>query len=65
MPGHVLHFAMHALSQPVEQVGFIFIQFNAGDAKLLEAQFDSPLPDLIGKLPVVFCRGRIQFMTPR
>ncbi len=51
--GHVGHVAMIAALQPVEQVLFIFRQFDAGDADGLKTEFNAPCLDPGGKLMVI------------
>ncbi len=54
---HVVHFAMAAGGQPVEQMGFGLAQFGVGDADLLEAKRVPPGLDVAGQGGVVDRNG--------
>ena len=49
MPRHVVHLAVLALREPVAQPGFVFAEFDVGDAELLEAEFAAPAADVFGE----------------
>ena len=50
---HVIHAAVMAGCQPLQQKGFIVIQLRVGDADLLEAEFLTPALDLLAQRRVI------------
>ena len=46
-------FAVAALRQPIEQMGFVGVEFRRGDADLREAQLNAPALDAGGEFDVV------------
>jgi ADP-dependent NAD(P)H-hydrate dehydratase / NAD(P)H-hydrate epimerase len=56
--GHVVHFAVAAGIEPVEQMGFVIREIHAGNSELLKAEFACPLLQSDGQSRVVDrCHG--------
>ncbi len=59
MVGHIGHFAVSALLQPVEQMGLVFDQFGCADLGLLKTEFARPGFDLVSEIGIIYlCSGR-------
>jgi len=58
--GHVVHFAVLALGQPVVQVALIVLQRHPGDADVAKAQLGRPVADIASELDRVDGAGHGQ-----